>query len=123
MKRNQKALYAVKSTPRSNGPTQTTATVTNAKDLTAKQAELLFQFSVHLFTGVLAHLSKCNDRERRQLARFIDACCDRLRKATSDFLVQSYMSRNFKNRLKRERAVQFATFEKMGRMIERQKRI
>jgi len=125
MTEKNKAVKPAKSNARSNGPAQTapTITVTKAHGLTAEQAELQFRFRVYCFIGVLKHLSKCNDPERKQLARFIDACCDRLHKATSDLLVEALRSPKFKNCLKRERALQFATFEKMGKLIERRKRL
>lgn len=122
MKPKEKSVHLAKSTARSNEPAQTAPTVTKAQEMTAEKAELQFRFRVYLFIGLLKHLSKCNDRERKQLARFIDACSDRLHKATSDLLMKAWSSPNFKNSLKRERALQFTTFERMGRMIERRKR-
>jgi hypothetical protein len=63
---------------------------------------------------------RCNRRERKQLLRFVDACHDVLSEASCKLYLEALASKNFKNFEKRKRAMRFATYEKMGEILEQQ---
>jgi len=50
----------------------------------------------------------------------LDACREVLDKANFKVYLEARASKDYKNYQKRERAMQFATFEKMGEIIEQQ---
>lgn len=119
MTKKEKVLNNAMSNAQNNGQAQRAPNVTNAQKLTEEQfVELQFDWKVEGFADLLKGLIKGDDNERKQLARFIHACCDRFDKAIWDLYMESLRSRNFKNYAKRERSVRFAALEKMGQLIE-----
>jgi len=68
----------------------------------------------------LEALLRCSRRELKQLLRFVDACYGMLDEASCKLYLEAFASDNFKNFARRERATRFATFEKMGEILEQQ---
>ncbi len=120
MTKKANAVNNAKSDAQNNGHVQTAPTVTNAQQLTEEQlVKVQFDWKVEGFTDLLKSLIKGDDSERKQLARFINACCDRFEIAILDMYEDNLRTRNFKNYAKRERAVRCAVLEQMGQLIER----
>lgn len=92
-----------------------------AEHLTAeKWAKINFRWKVYGLIYELEDMLRCNRRQRKQLLRFVDACYDVLDEASYKLYLEALASKDFKNFQKRGRATRFATFEKMGEIIDQQ---
>jgi len=92
-----------------------------AEDLTPEEWEdINFGWKVHCLIFDLERMLQCTRRERQQLVRFLDACREVLDKANFKVYLEAEASKDYKNYQKRERAMRFAAFEKMGEIIEQQ---
>jgi len=121
MKHVEKEVFSTQASVCDSGQAKPMSTGKKAEDLTAEEwAEINFGLKVHCLIHDLEDLLRCNRRERKQLSRFVDACYGVLDEASCKFYVEAFASDNFKNFARRERAMRFATFEKMGEILEQQ---
>ena len=115
----EQPICNTKATANGSGQTQPMPTRKKAEDLTAEEwEELNLGFRVYGLIYDLEAMLRCSRRERKQLSRFIYACYDALDEASYKLHLETQASKDFKHFKQRERAMRFATFQKMGEMID-----
>jgi hypothetical protein len=115
----EKPVCNTKSNAQDSGQAQPKPTRKKAEDLTAEEwAELHFRWNVYALIDDVESLLGCSRRERKQVARFMDACNRVVGDALAKLYLDALRSRDFKKFKKRERALRFAMFERMGEIID-----
>jgi len=115
----EKPVCSTKSNAQGSGQAQPKPTGKKAEDLTAEEwAELHFRWNVYALIDDVESLLGRSRRERKQVARFMDACNRVVGDALAKLYLDALRSRDFKKFKKRERALRFAMFERMGEIID-----